>query len=136
MHNIKLFITTILLFFLLDMAWLGVIGKNLYADAIGGLFRKANGNFAPNWCAGILVYIFFALGILCFVLPKTSGNYWLALYWGGLFGALTYGVYDFTNYSTLANWPLSITLIDWLWGAILCAVTSLSASFVDRLVTS
>lgn len=136
MPTIKLFLSTLFLFFVLDMTWLGLIGKSFYTEAIGELCKKVNGNFSPNWYAAIAVYIFFALGILLFVLPKANGHYLLALGWGALFGALIYGVYDFTNYSILANWPLSITLIDWLWGTVLCALVSLWANFMQgRLFT-
>lgn len=132
MLSVKLFLPTLLLFFLLDMTWLGFIGKSFYTQEIGELFKKIDGNFAPNWYAAIAVYIFFTIGILVFVLPKMSDSYWLTLAWGALLGALVYGVYDFTNYSILEKWSLTITLIDWLWGTVLCALVSLGVHLMKR----
>jgi uncharacterized membrane protein len=42
-----------------------------------------------------------------------------------LFGALAYATYDLTNYSTLRNWNLQITVIDIVYGSIAsgCAAT-------------
>ena len=34
-----------------------------------------------------------------------------------LFGALAYATYDLTNYATLRNWNLQITVLDIIWGA-------------------
>ena len=49
---------------------------------------------------------------------KTAAGY------GALFGFLVYGVYDFTNFSTLRQWPFVLTLVDTAWGTLagaLCA---------------
>jgi uncharacterized membrane protein len=37
----------------------------------------------------------------------------------GIIGACTYAVYDFTNYSTLANYELELAIADTLWGGTL-----------------
>jgi uncharacterized membrane protein len=39
-----------------------------------------------------------------------------------LFGLVVYGVYDFTNYSTLRQWPFVLTLADVAWGTVATAV--------------
>ena len=46
----------------------------------------------------------------------------LAAAYGALFGLVVYGVYDFTNYSTLRQWPFVLTLADVAWGAAASAV--------------
>jgi uncharacterized membrane protein len=133
MHSIKLFFSTLIFFFLIDMTWLGFVAKNIYAENIGLLLRKSGETLAPNWYAAICVYILFAIGILVFVLPNASGNYLKALMYGAIFGLVIYGIYDLTNYSLLANWPLRITLIDMVWGTFLCALVSLFATFMQNL---
>jgi uncharacterized membrane protein len=132
MHLFKLFFSTLVCAFFLDMIWLAGIAKNIYASNIGLLMRKSGGVMAPNWPAAIIVYLAIVIGIICFVLPKVDGNCMLALAWGALFGAVTYGIYDFTNFSVLANWPLKITLIDFIWGMILCSLTSCFATFMQK----
>ena len=132
MKLIMLFLATITSVFILDMIWLGVIAKNIYAENIGILLRKSGDAMNPIWWAAVVVYLCITLGVLFFVLPKAHGDYFLALACGALFGAVTYGIYDFTNYSILANWPWKITLIDFTWGIVLCGLSSLFAAFIQN----
>ncbi|KTD32929.1 membrane protein [Legionella nautarum] len=127
-----LFFLTIIFVFVLDMIWLGLIAKNIYAHNIGTLLRKSGEGMAPIWWAAAVVYVCITLGILYFVLPNANGNYMLALGGGVVLGLVTYGIYDFTNYSLFASWPLRITLIDFIWGMVLCGLSSLFAVFIQN----
>jgi uncharacterized membrane protein len=49
-----------------------------------------------------------------------------------LFGLVVYGVYDFTNYSTLRQWPFVLTLADTAWGAMASALAAMAVRFVAR----
>lgn len=132
MKFIILFIVTIMSVFIMDMIWLGLIAKNIYAQHIGMLLRKSGEAMTPIWWAAVVVYVCITLGILFFVLPKAQGDYFNALSFGVLLGLVTYGIYDFTNYSILANWPWKITLIDFTWGMVLCGLSSLFANFIQN----
>lgn len=132
MKLITLFLVTIISVFIMDMIWLGIIAKNIYAQNIGMLMRKSGDVLTPIWWAAAVVYICITLGILFFVLPKAQGNYLLAFYGGVTLGIVTYGIYDFTNYSILANWPWKITFIDFIWGMLLCGLSSLFATFIQN----
>ena len=132
MKLIILFFMTIISVFIMDMIWLGFIAKNIYAENIGMLLRKSGEVMTPIWWAAVVVYVCITLGILFFVLPKAQGDYFLALACGALLGVVTYGIYDFTNYSILANWPWKITLIDFTWGIVLCGLSSLFAAFIQN----
>lgn len=116
----------------MDMIWLGVIAKNIYAEQIGMLLRKSGEGMDPIWWSAAVVYVFIALGILFFVLPRAQGHYGMALFTGVMLGMVTYGIYDFTNYSILANWPLKITVIDFFWGMFLCGTCSVIATFIQN----
>ena len=132
MKLITLFLVTIMSVFIMDMLWLGIIAKNLYAQNIGLLLRKSGDAMTPIWWAAVLVYVCITIGILFFVLPKAQGDYVLAFFGGVILGLVTYGIYDFTNYSILANWPLKITVIDFTWGMVLCGSSSLFAAFIQN----
>jgi len=132
MKLVTLFLVTIMSVFVLDMIWLGVIAKNIYAQNIGLLLRKSGDAMTPIWWAAVVVYVCITIGILFFVLPKAQGDYILAFSGGILLGLVTYGIYDFTNYSILAHWTWKITLIDFIWGMILCGLSSLFASFIEN----
>ena len=49
---------------------------------------------------------------------------------GALLGLVAYGTYDFTNLSTLKNWPLTLSLIDVCWGVVLTGVAATAGYFV------
>lgn len=132
MKIIGLFFLTMISVFVLDMIWLGFIAKSTYAENIGMLLRKSSDGMAPIWWAAGVVYVCITLGILYFVLPNAQGNYLQALIGGVMLGLVTYGIYDFTNYSLLANWPWKITLIDFIWGMVLCGLSSLFAVFMQN----
>lgn len=107
--------------------WIGVIANKFYLAQLGELARlKPDGSFDVIKWAGLLVYVFISLGIVFFVLPKVLANdsYWSVIGWGALFGFIVYGVYDYTNYATLAKWPLILSFVDIAWGAVLCGVLS------------
>jgi uncharacterized membrane protein len=53
--------------------------------------------------------------------------------WGSIFGLVTYGVYDFTNLSVMNNWSITITFIDVVWGSVLCGITSVVATLLEKL---
>ena len=132
MQALKLFFSTVILLFLFDLIWIGGLAKNIYIETIGGLLRRSGQSLAPNWVAAISVYFVIAIGIVVFVLPKANGQLLQAFCWGAVFGFVVYGVYDFTNYATLANWPLKITLIDLAWGTLLCGVVSLLVTLIQK----
>lgn len=121
MNNLKVYLITVVVFFLVDIVWLGFISKNLYKKYLGNLM-------APNvnWTAAAIFYFLFIAGLVFFVinpaLAKDSLKY--AILVGGFFGLITYSTYDLTNLSTLKDWPLNITIIDIIWGTFLNAATS------------
>lgn len=102
-------------FLVLDGVWLGVLMKNFYRDQLSAIARLKDGGFAPVWSAVVPVYLLLALGVAIFVVPR-AGDVWSAAKYGALLGLIVYGVYDLTNYSTLAQYPLTITIVDICWG--------------------
>jgi uncharacterized membrane protein len=116
---IKQIITTTIIMLTLDAIWLGVIAKNLYVQEMGNLLSKN-----PNLIAAAIVYALMISGIMIFVLPKAQNNPLIALGFGSLFGFICYGIYDFTNLAVINNWTLLISIVDLVWGSILCGVTS------------
>ena len=116
-------------FMVLDGVWLGLLMKNFYRDQLAQIVRLSNGGIAPNWPSALVVYILLGIGIAVFVIPRASSVSLAAIY-GALFGLVVYGVYDFTNYSTLRQWPFVLTLTDVAWGAAASAVTAAAVRMV------
>ena len=122
-HTIKLAALGAVAFMVLDGVWLGLLMKNFYRDQLAPIVRLADGGIAPNWPAAFVVYALLGTGIALFVIPRAS-TVSLAAAYGALFGLVVYGVYDFTNYSTLRQWPFVLALADVAWGAAASAARS------------
>jgi uncharacterized membrane protein len=78
-----------------------------------------------------VVYALLGTGIAVFVIPRAS-TVSLAAAYAALFGLVVYGVYDFTNYSTLRQWPFVLTLADVACGAAASAVAAVAVRSVVR----
>ena len=130
-HTIKLAAFGAVAFMALDGVWLGLLMKNFYRAQLAPIVRLADGGIAPNWSAAFVVYALLGTGIAVFVIPRAS-TFSLAAAYGALFGLVVYGVYDFTNYSTLRQWPFVLTLADVAWGAAASAVAAVAVRSVVR----
>jgi uncharacterized membrane protein len=129
--TIKLAAVGAVAFMVLDGVWLGMLMKNFYRDQLAPIVRLADGGIAPNWPAAFVVYALLGTGIALFVIPRAA-TVSLAAAYGALFGVVVYGVYDFTNYSTLRQWPFVLTLADVAWGALASAVAAAVVRIVAR----
>lgn len=118
---IKLYAIALPVFFAIDMIWLGLIAKSFYRNQIGFLLKPD-----VNWTAAILFYLLFIGGLVLFVIePALTKNSWThALVFGALFGLITYATYDLTNLATMKDWPLLVTIVDLIWGAVLASSVS------------
>ncbi|MFP4025839.1 MAG: DUF2177 family protein [Thiohalospira sp.] len=127
----KLYAIALPVFFAIDMLWLGLIAKNFYRNQIGFLMKRD-----VNWTAAIIFYLLFICGLVLFVvMPAMKKNSWMhALLFGALFGLITYATYDLTNLATLKNWPIMVTVIDLIWGAILAASVSSATYFIANKI--
>jgi uncharacterized membrane protein len=119
---VKLFFIALPVFFVIDMVWLVVVAKKFYQRQIGFLMKPD-----INWFAAIVFYLLFIAGLVIFVIsPAFEKQSWThALIYGALFGLITYATYDLTNLATLKDWPLLVTVVDLIWGAVLASSISL-----------
>ena len=126
---IKLYAIALPVFFAIDMVWLGLVAKGFYAKQIGSLLKPD-----VNWTAAIIFYLLFIVGLVVFVItPAVEKHSWVhALLFGALFGLVCYATYDLTNLAVAKDWPLLVTIVDLVWGAVLAA----SVSTVTYLIAS
>lgn len=120
---VKKFLIATVTFLVLDGIWLGYIANQMYINELGSLLRLKDGAIQANVYAAIVVYIALIGGLLVFVIPKADNSILHALFWGAMYGFVTYATYDFTNLAVLANWSLRISVIDVIWGMTLCGLT-------------
>ena len=117
----KLYAIALVVFFAIDMLWLGFLAKNFYREQIGYLLKPD-----INWTAAIIFYLIFIAGLVTFVIvPAVDKGSWLsALLFGAFFGLVCYSNNDLTNLATTKDWPLLVTIVDMIWGAVLGALVS------------
>jgi uncharacterized membrane protein len=128
---IKLFLIALPLFVVIDMVWLLLVAKDFYRKQIGFLMRPDIG-----WYAAITFYLLFIAGMIVFVIsPAVEKHSWThALFFGALFGLITYGTYDLTNLATMKDWPVLVTVVDLIWGMVLSSSVSVLTYLVSTRI--
>jgi uncharacterized membrane protein len=123
----KLYLIALPVFFAIDMVWLGLVAKDFYRAQIGALMKPD-----VNWVAAIIFYLIFIAGLVVFVISPAieKGSWFHALLFGALFGLVCYATYDLTNLAVAKDWPLLVTIVDLVWGAVLAAAVSTITYFI------
>ncbi len=106
----------LLIFVVIDLAWLLGPGRSTYVSEIGFLMR-AN----PNLVAALAFYMLYAGGLVFFAVSGAvqAENAQQALWQGALFGLMAYATYDLTSLAVISGFTTKIAVIDMVWGSIL-----------------
>jgi uncharacterized membrane protein len=126
-RNLLTYAATFVALAALDFLWLGVVAKSFYRDGIGHLMAPA-----PNLPAAAAFYLLYPVGLVVFAVLPSGGDWLRALLLGALFGLFCYGTYDLTNLSVLKDWPVSVTLVDMAWGAVVSAAGASAGAWLLR----
>jgi uncharacterized membrane protein len=118
MSHLIAYATVLIAFGIFDAIWLSQMANVLYRPMLGNMLLDEI-RVAP----AVVFYLFFPIGLVVFaVMPAVrDGSVLSALGAGALLGALCYATYDLTNYATLKNWTLQVTVIDIVYGAVVSA---------------
>ena len=116
-------------FFAFDFVWLFLAVNKIYRPLMGTLLRDS-----PNLPVAAAFYLVYVVGLVVFaVLPAAnSGNWLMAVGLGALLGLVAYGTYDFTNLSTIRDWPVLVSVVDLCWGIFVSAAAALVGFLVVR----
>lgn len=110
------YVATLLTFLLLDGIWLGLLMAPTYRERLGSLMLEK-----PQLLPAAVFYCLYVIGCVVFVvLPALSWQRAAKL--GALLGLVAYGTYDLTNWATLRDWSVQVSLMDWAWGTVATAV--------------
>jgi uncharacterized membrane protein len=115
------------IFLVIDAIWLSTIGRSFYVPELGAILRPR-----PVWAAAALFYAVFVVGLILFVINPAvaAGSVGQAILMGAAFGFVAYATYDLTSYATIQNYPLSVAIVDMIWGSVLAALVSGSTVWV------
>ncbi len=130
MRYVTTYFATAVPFWIADLLWLGVVARTFYRDSLGPLMANPF-----DLKAAAAFYLIFPIGIVIFAvapaLAAVSASQ--ALLMGALFGFFCYATYDLTNLATLKNWPLKMSLVDMVWGAVLTGATAWAGYQITRM---
>lgn len=114
---------------LLDAIWLGLVARTFYRDQLGSMMLPQ-----PNLGIAALFYVFFTVAVVILVVMPAlaSASLLKALLLGAILGLAAYGTYDITNLSTLKGWPLTMSVVDMVWGTVITAATAAGGYLAAR----
>ena len=117
----KMYIVAFVIFIAIDALWLGLIAPKFYKAQIGHLMAEK-----PNFIAAGIFYLLFIAGLVFFIKDAVAANdIGKVVLIAAVFGFMTYATYDLTNLATLKDWPITVTIIDLIWGTFLSSSISL-----------
>jgi uncharacterized membrane protein len=80
----------------------------------------------PNFIVAGIFYLLFIAGLVFFIKDAVAANdIGKVVLIAAVFGFMTYATYDLTNLATLKDWPITVTIIDLIWGTFLSSSISL-----------
>jgi len=87
----------------------------------------------PVLWAALGFYIVYLVGLMIFcVRPGLRDPWHRAAGRGAIFGFVAYATYDLTNQATIAGWPVSITVMDLIWGTFLSGFACFAGWLASR----
>jgi uncharacterized membrane protein len=129
MTYIAAYVVVLLVFGAIDAGWLSTMGPLIYRPTLGDILVPSL-RIAP----AVAFYAIYPIGIVVFaVLPALrTQSPMTGMTQALLFGAIAYATYDLTNYATLRNWTLQITVLDIAYGALASNIAATAAYFAVR----
>lgn len=132
MPYLKVYLTALCTFLVVDILWIGLVARTFYKNQIGFLLAPS-----PNWVAAGIFYLIFIAGLMFFVVIPGLKEDALkpCLVRAALFGLITYGTYDLTNLATVKDWPVLVTVVDMIWGVLLSMAVSMVSFKTGKRLT-
>ena len=101
--------------------------KTLYGKRTHDISGKP---YTTRYYSALIVYLALALALLVFVLPHirndTISNTVIdGIIYGGIFGISTYAIFDFTTHFMFDGWDIGVSIMDSIWGGVLCSIVSI-----------
>jgi len=102
---------------LLDAGWLS-LNYNYHRDLF---YKIQKSDLNPRFAPAALIYVLIPVAIYLYAIKDATNTKTVALK-GALIGFILYAFYDLTNFATLTNYTLEMTLTDIAWGTTVCTL--------------
>ena len=130
MNKLLSFIIVFILYIIFDGTMIALFMGKYFGGVVEKIQRgrKMSARILP----AVLCFFILAFGIVYFVLDRIRDDHIVedSFRYGGVFGAVVYGVFDLTNYSIFSDYTAGTVLIDMAWGTILASVVSMITKFL------
>jgi len=111
------------------------INADLYKNKTKSISGKS---YTNRYYSAVIVYLALALGVIFLVLPRMNINsdtklqnrIQNAVIYGGIFGLASYATFDFTMHFMFEGWTLDVSIMDSVWGGILCSIVAFIVSYL------
>ena len=122
----KEYVLPMVFMLIVDYIWI-TINKTNYVRAFSKVQCGQPVNVRIIYAA--VVYLFMYMGFIMFILPivkstRKHNQIEKLVFYSASFGAIVYGVFNFTNMALLQNYGIWIGIMDTVWGAVLYSITS------------
>ena len=134
MNQLLIYFITIITFIIVDAPYL-YTNADLYKNRTLAISGK---EYTKRYYSAIVVYLALALGIYVLVLPRirsSSSASWKdrlqdSIMYGGAFGLASYATFDFTMHFMFEKWDLGVSIMDSVWGGVLCSIVTFIISYL------
>lgn len=126
------FIIIGILFLIIDSIWLSVIMGPLFKNMIEKIQQE---KFQMNYFGAIGSYASLITGCVASTkIANLSGPIWKRALPAGVWGLLSYAVFDFTNLAIFRNYSGTLAIADMLWGGVVCwSSTAAGLYIMDKI---
>jgi uncharacterized membrane protein len=126
---LRMYAVALVVCFVIDLVWLGLVAKDFYRGQIGHLMR-------PDvlWAPAVLFYLIYVAALVVFVAKPAveARSVGAAVRYGAFFGFAAYATFDLTSLALIRDFPLEVAVVDMAWGAGLSATVSGVTVAVER----
>lgn len=116
--KIILIVLTLLLILFIDVPVITKINNKMYMNS----FKLINGQDMlfgdTQMLSAITCYILLTIGIYYFSIEQNN------ILNATILGFIVYGVYNTTNLATINKYSINVTIVDTIWGTIMCTIIS------------
>jgi uncharacterized membrane protein len=126
---LKLFGGTAVVFFAIDLVWLGWVAPGFYQRHAGHLLAEQ-----VRWVPALFFYAIYIAGLLTFAIVPglQAGSPVRAVVLGTFLGFFAYATFDLTCFALFKDFPLIVVVVDLIWGSVLSGSVSAAGYGIGR----
>ena len=117
-EDLNVLFVVLVVLLVIDLPMIFLINNDMYMNQLKKINKDDKINSSRSLIFALLTYLLLVLGIYYFAVRQKN------VYNGMFLGLVIYGVYNYTNVSTIANYGVKEAIIDTTWGTILCGLVT------------